>query len=58
MDFMIGGMIYAAENVNKEEALTVLSKLQEWMIAKAEKLAVAIVIAVIGWYIVKFLSGV
>ena len=24
MDFMIGGMIYAAENVNKEEALTVL----------------------------------
>lgn len=54
MDFMIGGMIYAAENVNKEEALTVLSKLQEWIIAKAEKLAVAIVIAVIGWYIVKF----
>ena len=55
MDYMFGGIVCAAENTNKEQALTLLGKFQDWIIDSAEKLAIAIVIAVIGWYIVKFI---
>lgn len=55
MDYMFGGIVCAAENTNKEQALTLLGKFQDWIIDSVEKLAIAIVIAVIGWYIVKFI---